>query len=106
FTLLACNFHRLGCQHRIRMDRNQREMMKFQPDLRWITVQNLLNYWMECPATRTLIVPKLNQCYRGVFRATEVPATLNLNVSRSGRSSVCGFVRLAAEVHGRAGSDG
>src|ERR1051325_33904 len=60
FTLFASRVPRRGCRHRVRMDGNQREMMKFQPDLRWITVQNLLNYGMECPATRTLIVPKLN----------------------------------------------
>ena len=60
FSLFAGGFNGLRGQHGIRMDRNQWEMMEFQPDLCGITVQNFLYDRMKCAAARALIVTKFH----------------------------------------------
>src|ERR1041385_7444201 len=85
------------------MNRNQWKMMIFQSHLLRITVQNFLHQRVIRPATRTLIVTELHQCYRSVRRPPKMTASLDIHVRGSG-GSVCGLVRLPAQVNGGAGS--
>src|SRR5262245_60350677 len=86
------------------MNRNQWKMMVFQSHLLWVTVQNFLHQRVIRPAIRTMIVTEFDQCHRSVRRHTKMAASLDIHVRGSG-GSVCGFVRLPAQVNGSASSD-
>src|SRR5262245_9074043 len=87
------------------MDADQRKMMKLEADLLRVPVEYFLDEGMIRAAAGTLIIAKFHERQLRGFGSTEVPATFEVELQRSGR----GFrrlVRLTAQKHRSTGGYG
>lgn len=94
-------FGRQSAEHGIRMDADEREVMKLQPQLIGIAAQDLLDERMIGTATWTFIIPKLNQCHLRVFGSPEMATTFDVH-ARSG-GVFRRMIGVAAEKDGGTG---
>src|SRR5213593_607709 len=102
-ALLARSFCCFGCQHGVRMNTDEREVVAFQAQFLRIPVQDFLDQRMIRSAARALVISKLNQRQRRVFRAAEMTAAFDVGMSR--RRSRFRLVGLTTQVNGSARSD-
>src|SRR5262249_50034087 len=77
-------------------------MMKFEPHLFWIAVQDLFYEWMICTATWTLIIAEFHERHFCAFGSAEVSTTFEFLVERS-RLCFGNFVGSVAQKHSRSG---